>query len=289
MKVKGPIFVIGSGRSGTTILYNILCTHPDLTFFTKLSNKFPDNPWLSVINRLYKFPLIGSFLKKSILTKTFAGSIFSPSEGEDIYRHCGFRDNIKMTANDINKVNSEMFKTIVKDHLKYAGKKRFVTKRTANTQRLELLNAIFPDAYFIHIVRDGRAVAVSLTQTPWWKSMALWWSDRKKVSELLSSGEKPMELAATHWQKNVLEILKNRRLFKKRYLEVTYEDLTNDPHKILSSILKFCRLRPYTSFFSQLPKHMDNMNYKWKDYLTPSEQKGLVQKIGPLLAKLKYK
>ena len=42
------------------------------------------------------------------------------------------------------------------------GRSRFVDKTLLNCFRVRLLNAIFPDAKFVHIIRDGRAVAFSI-------------------------------------------------------------------------------------------------------------------------------
>ena len=63
MKIKKPIFIIGSGRSGTTILYRLLCLHPDLCWFSNYSNRFPYLPVLSSIQRLQDLPYFGGKIK----------------------------------------------------------------------------------------------------------------------------------------------------------------------------------------------------------------------------------
>ena len=41
MDTAGVIFIIGSGRSGTTLLYNLLATHSDVAWFSVLSHHKP--------------------------------------------------------------------------------------------------------------------------------------------------------------------------------------------------------------------------------------------------------
>jgi len=50
-----------------------------------------------------------------------------------------------------------------------AQKKPFFLHKYTGWPRALFLNAIFPRAKFVHVIRDGRAVASSLLQMPWWR------------------------------------------------------------------------------------------------------------------------
>src|SRR3972149_12072917 len=155
MQIVRPIFILGSGRSGTSILYNLLATHPDVCWFSNIVNSYPNHPELAIMNRITDVPLIRGYIKKSII-KSSSTSFIYPSEGENIYTYCGFKDDQKMLEPTPD-IKMDKFKKIVALHLALTGKQRFLNKRTANTQRLGVIQALFPDAFYIHIIRDGRA------------------------------------------------------------------------------------------------------------------------------------
>lgn len=81
--IEKPIFIVGCHRSGTTILYETLSQHPDLTFFTNASSLLPQTPiltnqiisWFGVIQeKVERFAQDG-------LTISYA----TPSEGVRIW------------------------------------------------------------------------------------------------------------------------------------------------------------------------------------------------------------
>ena len=44
--LKPPLFIVGCGRSGTTIVYELLCEHPDLAWFSNYAERWPALPQL---------------------------------------------------------------------------------------------------------------------------------------------------------------------------------------------------------------------------------------------------
>ena len=85
MRIKKPIFIIGSGRSGTTILYKLLSIHPEVCWFSNYSDIFPNNPFLPILHRIIDIPLIGKELKKANISFKPHSLIPKPSEGNNIY------------------------------------------------------------------------------------------------------------------------------------------------------------------------------------------------------------
>ena len=179
------------------------------------------------------------------------------------------------------------FKGLIEQHLSLTGKNRFLNKRTANTQRIRLINQIFDDAYYIHVIRDGRAVANSLINVGFWNDMEVWWLGQK-TSEWEKQGRPAIELCGLHWKRGVEEILNNKSLFKDRYIEIKYEEFISDVRGTIEMVTDFCELSKSMSFLENLPPTLPNMNYKWKDNLTKEQQDILIKTLSPFLNQLGY-
>jgi hypothetical protein len=84
------------------------------------------------------------------------------------------------------------------------------------------IQSLLPETHFIHIIRDGRDVAVSLQK--------VWFAPGKDIKTL-----------AAYWS----EMVRSTRLAAssiRRYMEVRYEALIDDPEGVLKSICQFIRL-----------------------------------------------
>ena len=104
------------------------------------------------------------------------------------------------------------------------GKPRWGDKTPLHALHLPVIAACLPEARFVHLIRDGRDVALSLRQT--------WFSPGTS-----------MEAQAVHW---VQFVSAARRDGPKtgRYLEIRYEDLVRNPRRALEAICAFVEL-PY--------------------------------------------
>jgi hypothetical protein len=94
-----------------------------------------------------------------------------------------------------------------------------------NLRHAGLLARAFPDAVFVHIVRDGRAVAASVKPLSWGPNDAL---------------------AAAHWwlENVALGLVAEADLGPERVLRVHYEDLVRDPETVAARIRAFAGLVP---------------------------------------------
>lgn len=287
--IDHPIFILGSERSGTTILYNLLAFHPDTCWFSQATNKNPRYPELSITNKLLRVPYVSRYIRYKIL-KAYTPMWMRPSEGEKIYNQYGFKANIKTTEKDIADILVEAFSLNIKQHMCWTGGKRFLNKIPANTQRIRLLNTIFPDAYYIHIVRDGRAVANSLLQpySYWWPSTPLWWKPGNTPQSLIKSGVDRETIAALHWVHNIQEIYNNRLLLKGRYLEIRYEQLVSNSLDVIKQICLFCELQSPKTYIDILPRALQNMNTNWQQTLTRRQQQIITSHQKITLKRLQY-
>ncbi len=170
-----------------------------------------------------------------------------------------------MTENDYTKEMAAYFRKKVLQVQKLWGRPRFVNKNLQNCFRVRLLNSIFPDAKFIHIIRDGRAVAFSILNKKEFGAtspiLLVGFKDilgdkyQHKRSELYNYG-----LA---WAEYVRKAREASTVAQGRYYEVRYENLITEPYKELRKIVDFCELDWYRKFEEKIP-HTQNMNEKWK-------------------------
>lgn len=257
--IDRPVFIVGSGRSGTTLLYELLASHPQVTWFSNWTNRFPRLPYLAFLSRAYR-----SSAEKGYLSPAPA------IEGNKIYQFCGlhgihYEKQRSIDESDVPVVVTERFRRIIKKHQRYHNRPRFLHKNTNNSMRILYLQAIFPDAKFVHIVRDGRAVALSLLNVAFWQDLELWWSDYspKMWSE---EGREPIHLCLLHWERQVQEILKaSQELSQDQYIQVRYEDLVIHPQEIVREIIAFCNLPWNPSLDSVIAmKKIRNQNQRWQ-------------------------
>ncbi len=288
-KIDRPIFIIGSGRSGTTILYNLLSMHPELCWFSTYSDMFPKNNYIAVLHRIFDIPFVGKLIKKTIIRQKKIKILPIPSEGGNIYhKYCGFEHRFKTTELDYNLKSERRLKRVIQRHLKATGKKRFLSKQTANTQRIRLIHSLFPDGFYIHIIRDGRAVANSLINVNWWDNLDIWWLNGSP-SKWVKMGNEPIALAGLVWERDIEEIFKNKNLFLNKYFELRYEDLCNNPKNIIKKIANFCELSWSIEFEDLLPRKLVSKNDKWKKNLSDNQKMILLDTIKNSLIKYNYR
>jgi hypothetical protein len=212
-----------------------------------------------------------------------------------VYASCGIHSLIwekqaALTAEDVTPEMAASLRKAIASTLRFRGKKRFVNKDTNNCMRIAFLKAIFPDAQFIHILRDGRAVAHSLKNVDWWPDLKLWWSGFTPREWQEKTGRQPIELCGLHWRREVQEILSAAATLEpESYLEVRYEALSADPIAQMKEIVAFCGLPWTASYEAALKKfHVENRDVKWMERLSEAEKAILHDTIGDMLAALSY-
>lgn len=286
MKIKKPIIITGTGRCGSTLLYEIFAHHPDVMFISNLNLKHPESKFLWRFNTIFnKLAYKKGFLKPSeaypLFNKIFPGYA----------RPCRTLKEFDVTTN-INKKFHQFIKTI----LKYGKKERFLYKLTG-WSRIRFFNEIFPDALFINIIRDGRAFANSIIQVPWWEG----WNGPQnwRWGELAEEYKKEWEnseksyivLAGIQWKLLLDELEESRKfLDENRFLQVRYENLIQDPTATFEEILKFSDL-PFPEKFRKKiqDKKFHNYNYKWKKNLPKREREKLNMILSEHLSKYGYR
>lgn len=239
-----PVFAIGTGRSGLTPLMHLIAYHPAFAWPTRYNNTWPKQYWVSALSRVVDLPLFNSSLKYKR---------FVPKHGEN-YRfwtshYLGFEEPFRdLVADDVTPSVRKALRKAVTEVARYQGKERFIGEYSGYS-RIAFLDAVFPDSQFVHIVRDGRAVANSYTNTPWWRGWRgiygwRWGVPDPELLALLDKYDQSfLALAAIHWKMLINNILeKSEALPKERLLVVRYEDLVSDPRETAFRCLEFLGL-----------------------------------------------
>lgn len=217
-------FIVGAPRSGTTLLRLMLDAHPDLCippetdFIPKvahLSNRnLKNNAYITIINHpegLPKWPIfnISSELFKTKLDKTY------------------FITKTKVIRHFYNLYSKQL------------NKPRWGDKTPGYVFSMDIIHRILPEARFIHIIRDGRDVLVSLKQQ--------WFRPSDDIEQL-----------ALYWKKHVEAGL---QFHHSTQLTIKYERLILDTETILKLICDFIDLEYLPSL---LDYHEDAENrIKW--------------------------
>lgn len=136
------------------------------------------------------------------------------------------------------------------------------------------------------MIRDGRAVASSLSDVHWWDDLVLWWTG-ETPRDWERAGKPRLELCALHWKRELLEVLDNQELLD-RYVELRYEDLVTDTRGQMRHICEAAELEWSRRYERLLPTELPSMNHKWRARLSAAEQAVVVESVGDVLEELGY-
>jgi hypothetical protein len=282
--IKRPIFIVGSGRSGTSIVYRLLAGHRRLAWFSNYVLRFPSYPRLARLNAFYQTP----FLVERLLNERWFPK---PVEAYEIWDSFHPMKNSAasppLTEKDTVAADIEGLQHFIANILRFSRRARFVNKNTRNVRRSRYLHAMFPDALFIHVIRDGRAVTNSLLNVHFWTTLSLWWADGKTPSELQREGADPVLIAARHWKLGVERMLQDKQHIPQgQYKEIRYEELMQDPSSELKRILVFCDLQWTRDFQAHVDTFsLESRNFKWTNRFTPEQIENIGAEVDPLLEK----
>jgi glycosyltransferase involved in cell wall biosynthesis/Tfp pilus assembly protein PilF len=195
---KGLIFLISQPRSGSTLLQRILNTHPDVHTTAE--------PWLML------HPLFG--LKENGIKADYDASLYRTAvleflnnapEGEELY-YDGLR---------------EMALRIYRRMLTLSGKSYFLDKTPRYYQVIPELYRLFPEAYYIILLRNPLGVLSSVLET--------WFMNK-------------IERVNPPIYKDLLQgpalLLRGIRLLKENAIVVDYESLVKEPERVIQNLCR---------------------------------------------------
>jgi hypothetical protein len=267
MRIQNPIIILGSGRSGTTIISEMLFRHKDLAFPSNFNEKFPRNPCIGLVRHIYDngfYRIFGK--KKQVISKTpFLNRIlFTPSEAWSMWEYVTglgqkfsrtYLLNENASENDVLRMH-EYFSDLIKAQ----GRNRFACKLTGPT-RIEYLMSVFKNPIFIYVERNPVPVISSFIKAPFWQSQGmkqLWWEGAFSDSEL-SLVEKNRNNGIWMTAFQIKKILENSEFeiekCKPKMIRIKYEDFVIATSNILSEIISFCDLNPDKACYNYLKRN----------------------------------
>ncbi len=203
-------FIVGCGRSGTTLVRALFDSHPQMAV--------PHESYFveSLARRRARYERPSGFD-----TRRFAA---------DLLAHPWFH----RWALPADEVSSALFRqqpagypdavrVVYALYAHHHGKSRYADKTPNYVLHIPLLAELFPEARFLHLVRDGRDVALSLLEQEW--------------------GADSVAAAALYWNRRTQAGRRaGQTLGPERYREVRYEDLIEEPEAVLRPLCPFLGL-----------------------------------------------
>jgi Sulfotransferase family len=195
-------FVVGVGRSGTTLLRLMLDAHPQLAI----------GPETQFVGDLVDQDILGAgaaeLIDRIVTARTWED--FGLSRVEFAERAAG---------HDLAGVLRAFYSLYAESQ----SKARWGEKTPGYVRRMEPISRALPEAYFVHLIRDGRDVALS-----------------RRARGM--GADKPMHKTAFLWCKRIQDARSQARRLDGRYMELRYEDLVADPEPHLRRICEFIEL-----------------------------------------------
>ncbi len=200
-----PIFVLGCGRSGTTLLRLMLNSHPRIAipgetwYFPDLHadratiRVWPEHEW------------------RDRLTQRITGAAVFPELG---VTDSALREELEsLSRDDWPSVVAVVNRAFARGE----GKPRWGDKTPGYVRHLPLIKELFPDATILHMIRDGRDVVLSFLEQAF--------------------GPTGVLEGADYWRADVERGRRDGpRLFGNSYREVRYEELVADPEGVLKGV-----------------------------------------------------
>jgi hypothetical protein len=251
--MKPPVFIVGCPRSGTSYLYHLLLSAGGFAEFRTQMNVF------DVLEPVYGDLGIRKN-KIKMMSDWLRGKAFDVS---------GLRaEQIEARVLSECRGASDFLRIVMEEIAHEQGVDRWIDSTPTNIPHLLRIKKDFPDARIIHIIRDGRDVALSLDKRGW--SRPLPWDHDKG---LLAAG--------LYWKWIVRKGRKLGSMLQPDYLEVRYEELVQQPAATLERLgifirhdLDYARIQensvgsvknPLTSFREDLDEGTFTPIGRWKD------------------------
>lgn len=273
--LKKPIIFFGTGRSGTTLISEIIFRHSDLAYPSNYHEKFPKYAAVGLfkhlfINDFWKF--YGRKYQKGLNTVSrYNAYKFIPSEAWNMWR---FLLSPKYDFSRDVLYNKEIdieYKIKVLNYfsnlVSWQNGNRLAFKITG-PPRMKFLSSIFPDAFFIHIKRNPVPTISSFLNIPFWKSRGidkLWWHfDLNDEEKNIVNNSLHDPVWMTSFQiSQILKIFKEEReIVKPNYFELVYEEFLQNPSDSIKQILSLVELEHDNKCYDYLLKNPIKNNCK---------------------------
>ena len=272
-----PFFIIGSGRSGNTLLRSILSGNSDISippesyripFAIKKFHILNNRDWEDIVSQVLKeFEDCKEFYTWEI-------------DITDVQKRL---EDIADSKRTLSNIFDELFCTYAEKHS--PGSKIWGDKTPMNTLYLDWIGTVFPRSKFIHIIRDGRDVASSYLKM-------------ERYDTILE--------AANRWINSIESAQSFGSKIKENYMEIRYEELVTKPEEVIKDTCDFLdidydsKMLDHTKQVKKLgdtdKEHHSNLSKpissdsvgKWRNNLSESDQESITKLLHKHLQRLGY-
>src|SRR5882672_1273288 len=273
---RRPVFVMGCHRSGTNLLYDTLLSAGG---FAVYRGTIPLYRML-----IPKFGIPDKRSNRDKLVETWLRS-----KG---YRRSGLTAKaIKAKLLDECRTSGDFMRIIMNEIARSQNAQRWAIYDPDNVLHVQRVKADLPEALFIHIIRDGRDIALSLKKMEGFKPLP--WN---------IGSSRDLLATAAYWEWMVRTGQAHGRKIPEDYIEIRYEDLVSKPRETLATLGRFLdhdldydriqqaglgRLRVTNSSFREEVAHSQiNPMQRWKERLSPEQVAALEALVGDCLQEL---
>jgi Sulfotransferase family len=278
--VNPYVFIVGAPRSGTTLLRRMVDAHPEIAITREthwitqlLDGDDPVDP---------ERPVGRDILARLAGYERFARMGVDLAELEHLF------------AGGARVSYSQLVSAIFDAYGRAQGKPHVGDKVPGYVTRIPVLSRLFPDARFVHLIRDGRDVCLSVLD----------WDRRKAVARLATWKEEPVATTALWWERLVRHGREDgATLGPERYHEVAYEAVVAAPEETCAALCGFLGL-PYEArmltFHEGRTRHEPGLDAKkawrpitpglrnWRTEMTAADLDAFEAVAGELLTDLGY-
>jgi glycosyltransferase involved in cell wall biosynthesis len=208
---QAPVFVLGCPRSGTTLLYHMLLSAGNFAVYRAESQVFNllDPRFGDLSNPHNRLRMFEAWQRSSLFTKT---GLDAQALQDEVMSSC---DNA-----------GDFLRIVMEAMARHQGVGRWADCTPDHLLALRRIKQTIPNALVIHIIRDGRDVALSMERQHWIRPLP--WDQGK---ELLT--------AALYWEWVVNRGREDGQSLGADYHEVRYEDLVGNPRPTLAQLGDF--------------------------------------------------
>ena len=272
---QGSIFLVGTGRCGSTILYSCLAMHRDFAWISSWLTLAPRWPVLSAVNRLWDLPGTARWREARFVAK--------PVQPDEVFPHWdpGYLEE-RLTPTRVARARGGLV-PLVERIRRYQGRPRFLAKMVGRPVLVSLLWELFPDAFFVHIVRDLKPTTASLLQVEFYHGTELdhwqWGPIPPAQLEFYQARGKPKELGAA------LVVRHNRAELDRQlgavptehWMELSYAAFVTDPIAGFRQVGARAGFEVDAKFLRDLEARQvyGGADQKWRKYFTESQIRNL--------------
>ena len=275
LRSKAPVFVLGCPRSGTTVLYHMLLSGGNFAVYRSESNVF------------------------SILQPRF-GDLRSESNRRELLRYWLKSPLFQLTGLDAEQLHDKIMgdchcagdflRIVMEETARHQGVERWADCTPDHLLYIPEIKRQIPNALIVHIIRDGRDVALSYVKQGW--AYPLPWDRHEHLS-----------VAGLFWEWIVSKGREFGRKLGRDYYELHYEDLVENPREALRQVgafveqeLDYDRIqqvgigsvsKPNSSFTSELGGGIHPVR-RWAEKMTPEQLATFESLTGGFLQELGY-